>query len=49
MSKKPYGVILTVRIDPFIKKALTAIAKNSDLTVTQVVRKALKNLIAKEY
>ena len=47
MEQRPYGLLLTVRIDSELKKALKAIAKKQDLTLTQVVRKALREHLEK--
>lgn len=48
MSNQPYGMILAVRIDSDLKKALKAKARTEDLTLTQVVRKAMRQYLASE-
>jgi len=45
---QPYGLILAVRIDSQFKAALKAQARREDLTLTQVVRKAMRQYLASE-
>jgi predicted transcriptional regulator len=41
----PYGLLLSVRIDSTLKKALKEQGRREDLTLTQVVRKALREYL----
>jgi predicted transcriptional regulator len=45
MSQQSYGLLLSVRVDNGLRNALKAIAKKNDLTLTQVVRKALREFL----
>lgn len=48
MSQQPYGLLLSVRIDSSLKNSLKAIARKQDLTLTQVVKKALKEFLERQ-